>query len=270
MLTTEPISSAKNSVTTFKAMGWLVSLAYFGIPAIALIIGFYGFMPGLISAGIAPFYAYSLCLGIPLLGMLVAALVGYRLEGNLFRWGDFKDRFRIHQINKKDWLWIIALFFGSSFSLQAVRVAISPLFGQAKLFGLPAWLPAFLDPTAVQSPLSVWQQAFGELKGNWFALVVYLLFLCLNIFGEEFWWRGYILPRQELAFGKLTWVIHGTLWAFFHLFKWWDVLPLLPTTLMVSYLAYRTKNTSSIIILHFLINGLGVFGLLAGIAGLVG
>ncbi|MHA1803631.1 MAG: hypothetical protein ACTSU4_03730 [Promethearchaeota archaeon] len=32
----------------------------------------------------------------------------------------------------------------------------------------------------------------------WMTLVT----LSLNIFGEELWWRSYILPRQEVAFGR--------------------------------------------------------------------
>jgi membrane protease YdiL (CAAX protease family) len=45
--------------------------------------------------------------------------------------------------------------------------------------------------------------------------------------GEELWWRGYVLPRQELAFGRATWVIHGILWSVIHLFMQptlWDTV----------------------------------------------
>jgi hypothetical protein len=40
-----------------------------------------------------------------------------------------------------------------------------------------------------------------------------------------------VLPRPELAFGKWPWVLHGVLRAFFHIFRWWDALNLLPITL---------------------------------------
>ena len=40
------------------------------------------------------------------------------------------------------------------------------------------------------------------LKGKWWIVLGYLGGLFFNIFGEEFWWRGYILPRQELVMGK--------------------------------------------------------------------
>jgi len=41
------------------------------------------------------------------------------------------------------------------------------------------------------------------LHGAWWILVYYaVVILVCNIGGEELWWRGYVLPRQELAFGR--------------------------------------------------------------------
>jgi hypothetical protein len=41
------------------------------------------------------------------------------------------------------------------------------------------------------------------LQRAWWILVYYaVVMLVCNIGGEELWWRGYVLPRQELAFGK--------------------------------------------------------------------
>ena len=40
------------------------------------------------------------------------------------------------------------------------------------------------------------------LGGAWWVLFYYAtVILLFNIGGEELWWRGYVLPRQELAFG---------------------------------------------------------------------
>ena len=108
-------------------------------------------------------------------------------------------------------------------------------------------------------------QAFGGLSGNIIALLAFLVFLFFNIIGEEFWWRGYILPRQELAFGKHTWYIHGLMWAFFHAFKWWDVLSLIPVTLILTFLVWHFKNNTVGIVLHFLINGIGLIPIIIGI-----
>lgn len=57
------------------------------------------------------------------------------------------------------------------------------------------------------------------LPGAWWFVIYYAVWLLvLNIFGEEPWWRGYVLPRQELFFGRATWAVHGVFWSLFHLF----------------------------------------------------
>ena len=80
--------------------------------------------------------------------------------------------------------------------------------------------------------------------------------------GEEFLWRGYILPRQELTYGKHTWMVHGVLWTLLHAFKWWQMLALLPGALALSFVAQRLQNTWPGIIAHFVTNGIGMTGVL--------
>jgi membrane protease YdiL (CAAX protease family) len=93
--------------------------------------------------------------------------------------------------------------------------------------------------------------------------------LFFNITGEELWWRGYILLRQELSQGCWAWLIHGVLWTLFHAFKWWDLLNLLPVCLLISYAAQRTKNNWIPCIAHYLFNGLGFLVVLLAVLGLI-
>ena len=87
-------------------------------------------------------------------------------------------------------------------------------------------------------------------------LMVFVLFM--NVISEELWWRGYILPRQVKQHGHYTWAIHGVLWAFFHAFKWWAIPFMLFTTWIVPFISQRNENTSTGIIIHFVLNGLGI------------
>jgi membrane protease YdiL (CAAX protease family) len=112
--------------------------------------------------------------------------------------------------------------------------------------------------------------AVGGLKGNWLAVIAMSITLFFNIAGEELWWRGVVLPRQELAFGHWTWVIHGLMWAFFHIFKWWDVLNLIPVCLGLAYMCTRKRSTTPGIIMHTLTNGVALLPLIAGVLGIVG
>jgi membrane protease YdiL (CAAX protease family) len=82
--------------------------------------------------------------------------------------------------------------------------------------------------------------------------------LVVNIIAEEFWWRGYILPRQELEHGKYAFLVHGVLWSFFHMFKWWAVPLMLLRQWMLPLVVQRTKNTTPGIFMHFISNGISV------------
>lgn len=120
-------------------------------------------------------------------------------------------------------------------------------------FPLPAYLPSTLDSRVTVSGVP------PEFSSNTLLSIILfqVVFLFFNILGEELWWRGYILPRQELTHGKKTWLIHGLLWTLFHSFWWWNLILLLPGALAASYVAQRLKNTTVIITAHLLINSVG-------------
>ena len=80
--------------------------------------------------------------------------------------------------------------------------------------------------------------------------------------------RGYILPRQILTHGRWAWLVHGVLWTLFHFAQRWTYIQILPMTLSLSYVAYRTKNTSIAIAAHYIGNGvLGMIPILIVVAG---
>ncbi len=102
--------------------------------------------------------------------------------------------------------------------------------------------------------------SFGgmDMQGRWDIFVGILLGLTiLNIGGEELWWRGIILPRQELVFGKWAWLVNGLLWDLFHIFyhtTFGSVIAYVPVTLLIAFVAQRTSNTWPAIIAHWIGN----------------
>jgi membrane protease YdiL (CAAX protease family) len=247
-----------------KPMYFLTSLAYFGWPGFLFYAGFHWGMPGLIRWGVLPYYAYLTGLGLPLIILLLLSLVWMRSEGYPLTWAAMKERLRLKPMNGKAWLWtLIAILvvagvanpLVSALNLTAWITAIIPV---------PGYLPAFVTPQPAEVLAGLLNDAFGGLKGNWLAVLVMLV---VNTLGDELWCRGIILPRQELAFGRWTWLFHGVMWAFFHFFNWWEVLNLLPVTLALSFVCSRLKSTTPGIVIHLLVNGIGLLPIILLVVG---
>lgn len=250
---------------TIAPMGWGRSLLYFGLPAAALLAAFYGLMPWLMGQGLSFFYAYAFSLGLPLSGMLAAGLAATRQEGHPWQWAALQRRWRLYGMNGRIWLWTIAALLAALVAYQLLNQVQTALALQG-VIPIPDGLPGALDPRQEIRPDTL-HQAYGDIQGDWLALGVFLTLLFVNIVGEEVWWRGYILPRQELAFGRWTWLIHGLMWNLFHVFKWWDLIALLPVTLLLSFLVVRASNNTPGIVFHALFNGLSIPFIILAIMG---
>ncbi len=219
-----------------KATGWLETLLLFGIPAIAMYAAYYFISPALASNGMsladARFVAGDLAIG----GMLLAALIGFLLEGQPFTWSALTERFRLNRMSGRVWLWTLGGIVVYVL-LAVVANTVLPLIYKAL---------SFVPPIETAEP-------FGRAD-----IPLALLTLALNILGEELWWRGYVLPRQELQLGRYAWLVHGILWACFHVFKWWTLPAMMIVCLVPPFVAQKTKNTYPGIISHLIVNGLGL------------
>lgn len=206
----------------------------FAVPAAAMAAAVYGLWPALTALGVSKvngrFYVSTLVMA----GLLLAALAAYVLEGHALDWASFSARYRLGAMSGRMWLWTL----GGFLVMGVLSLAANSL--------LPAlWRGLdFVPPEAyVEGAPALW---------------LTLLNLAVNILGEELWWRGFILPRQELVHGRWTWLAHGVLWALFHSFKWWVVPAMLVTCLIIPFVAQRTKSTWPGLLIHFGINGTGL------------
>jgi len=248
-----------------KPMGIIPSLLFFAIPSVIFSFFIYYVMQKLHQNGINDFVNFMVSMTTPLALMLVAAIIAYKVEGNAFNWTSFSKRFRLKKMTRKDWIYTVALLIVMIIIYGTLSFTSKWLI-QFQLFSPPEFLLPSVDPRLEQNLLV--NSFMGiPLKGQWWIAVVYFIFLLFNIFGEEFWWRGYILPRQELAFNKWTWVIHGTLWGMFHIFWKWNLIILFPTCLALSYVVYKQKNTWIGIISHLAFNSAPLIGMIIAIIG---
>jgi membrane protease YdiL (CAAX protease family) len=236
-----------------RPIGLAASLLWFGIPSLIFTLSLFVWLPALLARGYSPFVTFSLAFGMPLLLMLIAALLVYRLEGNPWTWPAFRARMRLRRMNGGDWLWtlvIIGVSFGVGGALQRL-LGDSPV---VRIYTPPSGFTNFMGQA--MSGGSEWLGV--SLPGNWGLLISYLAALFFfNILGEEFWWRGIILPRQEMALGSRAWIVNGVFWAAFHVFYHSTLasfLLMVPGTATLAYVCQRRRSTWPGIVAHFVQN----------------
>lgn len=198
--------------------------------------------------GLEPILFWFICGGFGVfIPLIIAGAIMLRKEGCKFTKDTFVERLRFKPMTCRDW----------SYSL-IVLVVIGLLTGGI-MVTMQTLIPDFSHTPSFMSlePLS---------SGRYWLLLVWLPYWLLNIGGEEFFWRGVLLPRQEIAFGNKAWVLHGTCWAIFHLaFGWQLLMMLLPLLYIESYVVQKTQNTWTGVFLHGVINGPSFIAIALGV-----
>ena len=85
----------------------------------------------------------------------------------------------------------------------------------------PDWWPAASNPTIQISSAG---EAFPDmtLQGNFlFVLLHFVVGLVFNIFGEELYYRGFLMPKMRGVFGSWDWVANGVLFTLKHVYQRW-------------------------------------------------
>lgn len=243
-----------------KPMGLGLSMTLFLIPALLELGVMYALLPRLVERGVSPLGLYAVFMAVPAL-MLMAALLAHRLEGRALNGPALRDRFRLASLTGRQW----ACSVGVAVAMVLSYVAVWQLTG--------AWQSLILnhvqpEPAGVVAALGDQTHFVGvPLKGAWWLLGVWFVGYFFNVVGEELWWRGVILPRQELVHGRWTWLLHGVQWTMFHLFNLATVWMILPGALMLSWYCQRTRSTWPGLVAHGLLNAMAALRLVGGIVG---
>jgi membrane protease YdiL (CAAX protease family) len=169
----------------------------------------------------------TILMGLGLIWIFVLSmLIVYREEGDL-RWATVRRRLRLNtpldpktsEPRRKLWMWLIPIVILSVASQQTYGAALKNLWVGILPFLAP---PPGYDPfeALFGSP-----ELMAQLAGNWSFFGLFLILLVFNIFGEEFFFRGVLLPKMGGAFGKWDWVVNGLLFGIFHLHEPWIILP---------------------------------------------
>jgi len=122
--------------------------------------------------------------------------------------------------------------------------------------------PAFTDMSRLASP---------QFKGQWWLLGVALISIVFNYFlGEEFVFRGVLLPRMRGVFGKWDWVANAVLFGAYHLHKPWMIPELIVGALAITWPTRRFQSSWMAVMVHGAEGVVPLVVVLAVILGLTG
>lgn len=232
-----------------KAATWFDLVWLFGLPTILNYLASQIAIPYLESKDVLPIeVAYFLSVGLlVLVPMFFGAVYLSGRDSGSYKVQDLLARMRIKKLSGMDLVWTVATFILLVLTSFVIAKIVMPKLGMDAT-------PFFFQ----NMPLN---------DEHYWILYVWPAFFFFNIFGEEFFWRGYIQPRQELLTKNWTWFVHGILWACFHIPMGLDlVFAASPIFFILPAVVQIRKNTTIAIIVHAVF---GAFGFLALSLGMV-
>lgn len=201
----EQYSFRKIVLIWFLGTAPMVLLAYVVTPAVIRIFQIPSSTPAFLV-----FWPFMI---LGLIWQFVLSLMIVKRECGDIRWATIRKRMwyqkpRNPRSRKRSWwllLWTIP-FIGLSYAAQ--HVSLPDVAGT--IFPFLKDVPHYnLGP--LMSP---------EYKGMWLLLGLTLLTIPFNYFlGEEFLFRGILLPKMRGVFGRFDWFFNGVFFAFYHLHK---------------------------------------------------
>lgn len=248
-----------------KPIGVFASAVYFSIPAIVTGLLVYVIAPIMIDQGVSKPLIYTIILIVPMMLLFILSFYVLKKERGKITWQDIKDRFRLKKMSKKDWLYTAGLLIFIS-AFHAFLSFTPKVLSKLPFFTPPQYVPPVANPNIENIVL---QQSYLDipLKNNWWVLIIFFVIMFFNILGEEFLWRGYILPRQELRYNNKAWLVNGLLWNMSHICWRWNMLMILPGCIAIPFLSQKLKNTYPGIIVHTILNGFAIIPIIQGIFG---
>ena len=197
-------------------------LLMFAWPAAWFTLLIYGIGRQFVPSGeVTPTWLLLLIIVLGTGAELVAGLFLLRREGYPLRIRALRERIRWSW--PKGWkAWTLAVIvFILGMSLSMAMGPVNRALASVPGFVPPDWWGAASNPTIrVTGAADVFPDI--NLGGNYlFVLLYFFIGLVFNIFGEEIYYRGYLLPRMRKVFGKWDWVANGILFTLKHIYQRW-------------------------------------------------
>jgi membrane protease YdiL (CAAX protease family) len=165
-------------------------------------------------------------LTIGLIWMFVLSMIIVRQEEGDLHWATVKRRLRLNTprdprtggTRRRLWLWVIPFLIASAVWDTALRSYVSDL--SVSIFPFLAEPPGYSFDAVFAS-----QEILDRLVGAWWFFGLFVVNAVFNtILGEEFLFRGVLLPKMEGVFGRWSWVANGVLFGFYHVHQPWGIV----------------------------------------------
>ena len=210
-------------------------------------------------------------LTLGLMWQFVLAMIIVRREAGDLRWTTIKRRLRLNtpldpatsQPRSRLWLWVIPFVA----AIVVWEVALGPYVTRLwiSIFPLVAEPPGYSMNAVFAS-----REVLGRLAGAWWFLGLFVINAVFNtILGEEFLFRGILLPRMEGVFGRWSWLANGALFGCYHVHQPWSIpANAISGALFVAFPSWRFRTTWMGIIVHSVQSVYFVFLILGVVLGL--
>jgi membrane protease YdiL (CAAX protease family) len=161
-----------------------------------------------------PLIIYWLAIIFGLIWQFFLSIIILKKEGHDVSWFTIQKRMKFQKPRNptsgksNNWLflWVIPFILLSGFLQSGVGFPDLDSIAVPFIKNLPQY-----DLSKLATP---------EYKGAWWILGLFLITFLFNYFlGEEFLYRGILLPKMNGVFGKWDWVANGVLFGFYHLHK---------------------------------------------------
>src|SRR5215211_5998896 len=191
-------------------------------------------------------------LALGLVWLFVLSMIIVRREEGDLSWATVKRRLRLNTPREpatgrpraRLFLWVVPFL---------VAVAVVELVLNTPLENVWVSLFPFLaEPQGYsQDAILGSREILERLQGAWWFLALFVVQAAFNtILGEEFLFRGVLLPKMEGVFGRFSWIANGVLFGFYHVHQPWGIPNSVLTGLLYTFPAYRYRSTWMSIILH--------------------
>jgi uncharacterized protein len=210
-----------------------------------------------------PVMVYWMAVILGLVWQFILSLIILKRDGHALTWATVRTRMKYQKpvdpvSGRQSYrllLWTIPFILISALLQAGIGIPDLDKLVAPLISGLPKY-----DMASIATP---------EYKGAWWLLIPFLITMVFNYFlGEEFMYRGILLPKMNGVFGKWDWFANGVLFGLYHLHK---PQVIFSTALLFGFVfAFPSKKFQSSW-MAFIIHGLeGLLGLALVLAVILG